>query len=294
MLLRVTVEARAEGGQIAEVLSSLPAESRPIFFGHGESDKAGRIDDTNAFERFLKKSQSGFILRRSGCSYGVRMAAGKPLICDCFLDVSPAAAKTVLMHLARARPVFGFACEPKEYEERNRVFAQVGTAKIESWVGRDTTRYLPGFYWLTLISQTVLESARLDLKLIREYAVAEISPEEGVLVFQFYDAPQDWRSNLRMSELYSRTDSVFKIEDIRPQVAAAGDLASLRQILANWRSRWGGRQHSKRGGQCRDPAWRPTGGSREHLYPSHIRGARQASYCHCGMLRCTRTPDLGP
>jgi hypothetical protein len=68
----------------------LPAPLRPMHFSHEEkrASDADRLDDRKRLADFVAKSKSGFFLLGTGLTYSVRIATGKPLVCDCFIDVA--------------------------------------------------------------------------------------------------------------------------------------------------------------------------------------------------------------
>jgi hypothetical protein len=140
--------------QVLAALTTLPTPLRPFYFSHEEkiSSNLDIIDDCKRFSEFLKKAKSGFFLLGSSVTYSLRVSQGKPLICECFIDVEIESVTQLLKHMAIPQLIFGFACDPGEREARNRVKVKLGENLIESWVGRNVHKYLPGFYWLTLLS----------------------------------------------------------------------------------------------------------------------------------------------
>ena len=48
---------------------------------------------------------------------------------------------------------FGFVAEWEEYLHRNQHIYPLLHGKVQSWVGRDFTRYLPGLHWTTALSR---------------------------------------------------------------------------------------------------------------------------------------------
>jgi len=132
--------------------AGLPLPLRPIYFSHEENvgRDADRIEDQKRFAAFVAKSKSGFFLLGPAVTYSTRIASARPVACDCFIDVEPEIAEQFLVHMSKFQPLFGFACSPGERERRNRVTTHQGVNAIESWVGRDTQKYLPGLYWQTL------------------------------------------------------------------------------------------------------------------------------------------------
>lgn len=235
------IEAGLEfDGEIDRVLAAfiaLPPPLRPAYFSHEEKivDTGDRVDDQKRFAAFRARSQSGFFLLNEGVTYSLRFATGKPLICDCFLDVQPEIAKQFLVRMSTARPLFGFACAPAEREHRNRVTVQQGSNKIENWVGRDTRKNVPGFYWLTLLSETLAKRHGVSSAAIEAVAHEHIALEDGQHLFRFYERPEDWQETNAVTELCASLPGVFSIDEVKPQLSAAKNFLELNSMLRDWR-----------------------------------------------------------
>ncbi len=227
-------------GAIARVVrafTDLTAPLRPVYFSHDEkpASVADRIDDQTRFSAFVTKSESGFFLHGPGVTYSVRNAAGKPLICDCFLDLAAETAEQFLAYMATAKPVFGFACAPGEREQRNRVTATLGVNTIESWVGRDTSKYVPGFYWLTLLPDTLAKQHGIPLRAVEAVAHEHINLDGGQHLYRFYERPEGWQETPAVAELCATLSGVFDVEKVKPQLLAAKSFSDLNALLRQWR-----------------------------------------------------------
>ena len=223
--------------RLVKAFIDLPAQLRPVHFSHEEkpASDADRIADSKRFSAFVSKSKSGFFLLGSGLTYSVRIATGKPLICDCFLEVAPEAAEYFLRHMSKAMPIFGFACAPGERERRNRVTTQQGASKIESWVGRDTQRYVPGLYWLTLLPEALARQHGLPLAAVSALARQHIDLGNGQHLFRFYERPEEWQETSVVTDLIATLPGVFDVEKIKPQLIAATNFLDLNALLREWR-----------------------------------------------------------
>lgn len=223
---------------VLKTLADLPAMLRPIYFSHDEkvANDADRIGDQDRFSAFVARSKSGFILfGPSGVSYSIRIAEGNPLICDCFLDVAAEAVEYFLKHMSKARPIFGFACMPAERERRNRVTTQQGLNKIESWVGRDTQRYVPGLYWLTLLPEPLARQHGVSLSAVGAIAQEHVELEGGQHLFRFYERPEDWQGTSTVTDFSASLPGVFNVEKIKPQLMVAKNFLELNALLREWR-----------------------------------------------------------
>src|SRR5215831_1788469 len=140
---------------ILSVLLSLPVALRPTHFSdeEGVATKRVPITETKHFEAFVEENRTiGFFLFAPGILYDISFKRQR-LICGAEINGSPAIAKDLLVHMAAAHPIFAFACAPEERKRRNRIVMKQGINTIESWLGRDTEKYIPGLYWLTMLSE---------------------------------------------------------------------------------------------------------------------------------------------
>lgn len=236
-MIEAGLEFETDIDSVLAAFAALPPPLRPSYFSHEEKivDTTDRVEDRGRFAAFRARSQSGFFLLNDVATYSLRVATGKPLICDCFLDVQPELGRKFLIHMAVAHPLFGFVCAPEEREHRNRVTVHQGNNKIEGWVGRDTRKNIPGFYWLTLLSEELVERHRVSLTAIEAVAQEHLPLEGGRHLFRFYDRPEDWQKTNAVTELCSSLPGVFDVAKVKLQFLAAKNFLELHEILQNWR-----------------------------------------------------------
>jgi hypothetical protein len=137
--------------------------------------------------------------------------------------------------MAVANPIFGFACAPEEKQAKNRVTTKQGANTIESWVGRDTRKYVPGLYWLTLLPAALAERHGVSLAAIEGVALEHVELQGGQHLFRFYEEPENWRSASGIAAQGTFLPGVFDIERVRPQLEAAKNFLDLNTIITNWK-----------------------------------------------------------
>ncbi len=73
---------------VLSAFADLPAQWRPTHYRHEEApaSESDRIDNTERFARFVSENKSGFFLLGSGISCNLRIATGKPPLCECLVD----------------------------------------------------------------------------------------------------------------------------------------------------------------------------------------------------------------
>lgn len=221
--------------QLVSKLLSLPPELRPSHHSLGEDEKGQLINDPMGFANSLKERSPGPYLTGDRCSYDISLAAPKPIICHGCLDVEPALAKQFMMEMASLNPIFGFACMQEERYQRNRVTTQQGINTIESWVGRDTQKYVPGFYWLTLLPDALVKQHDIQLAVVEAVAQEHIELEGGQRLLRFYERPEDWQKTAAVTELCASLSGVFDVDKIRPQLSAAKNFLDLNSMVREWK-----------------------------------------------------------
>lgn len=222
---------------VLAVFAGLPPELRPAHFSHEEriNKDADRIDNQKRFADFISKGKSGFFLLGPAVTYSFRIASGRPLVCDCFLDVSPELVELFLEQMSKAHPIFGFACSSGERERRNRITVQQGLNTVESWVGRDTRKYIPGFYWLTLLPEALAKQHGIPLSAVESAAKKHIALEGEQHLFRFYERPDDWQEASNVDELCKSLPSVFAVEKVKSQLSTANSFLELNSLLREWK-----------------------------------------------------------
>jgi hypothetical protein len=221
---------------VLERLLTLPQELQPTHQSLGEDEIGTAIGDVNRLFQYSESNQGGFYLKNSNVLYDIRNSRNETLICNGYFDKTPPSlVKCFLIHMAAVIPIFGFACAPEEKEAKNRVTNKQGLNTIESWVGRDTRRYIPGLYWLTLLSAALVEKHGVSLSVIERVALEHIELGGDQHLFRFYEKPEDWRSAAAVAELCSSLPGVFDVEKIRPQLEAAENFLDLNALIRNWK-----------------------------------------------------------
>ena len=236
-MIEAGLEFQGDLDGVLRAFVTLPARERPLYFSETEDGSAAdRLSDQVRFAMWAENHKDGFFLLAPGLAYNIRVADGKPILCDCFLHAEPAVAREFLEHMASASPTFGFACAPEERAHRNRVTYRSSSGSVDAWVGRDTQRYLPGLYWLTLLSPALAERHALALDAIVTVAEEASTAGAGLHLFQLFQRPEQWRAFAdRIDRLCASQAGVFDVSKVRPLVTAARSFLELTDLLADWR-----------------------------------------------------------
>lgn len=249
---------------LVETLKTLPAVIRPVYYtkDEGKINKANRLDDEARFRAFLKANPSGFFLYtedRTCIDITATSAAGVHYS-DVTLwlaeGLSNELATTFLKHLAIHKPAFGFACDyqipvpdtngsyvigqrgvPSEYHHRNRFYITLGKNNIEDWIGRKLDKFIPGVYWLTLLSDGLLAKHDVKLAVFESEAVSTESLGDGSLhLLKFFETPKEWKENAeRLDDLCERVEGVFSRRSVEAAVAGVTNYLEYDVTITNWR-----------------------------------------------------------
>jgi hypothetical protein len=218
--------------------ATLPDAVRPVHFSKNETpdNAADHVSERARLLSFAQENGSGFFLLSPTVTYSIRIAAGRPIVCDCFLNVGSPEVRAFMVHMAAADPAFGFACLADERTHRNRIVHKVGDQAIEGWVGRDIRKYLPGFYWMTLLSETLATKHGLPVERLDEAAREHLKPKTGQHLFVFFERPEEWTQHTeRLDALCASLRGVFSKRAVLPQLAGAKNVIEVTSVVAMWR-----------------------------------------------------------
>ena len=226
---------------VIRAFCELPEKLRPTHYSFGEDEPDKLLLDVDNFPESLVDSGMGPMLKGSNVEYVIEFyydrIGGKPvkkIICFCDLKVRSALAQLFLVCMAKAQPLFGYACSEKERHHRNRIVVQQNKITIESWVGRDLRKYVSGFYWLTLLSDVLVERHDIPLLEVKKIALDHKELEGGQHLFRFYERPEDWKSTDDVSKLCTLLPNVFNVDKVRSHVMAAKNYREVKSVLREW------------------------------------------------------------
>lgn len=234
----IWAEFKFDSGVIRQILRqffSLPDTLRPTHHSLGEDERGQYIADPTAFIEAVNDDQRpGPYLTNRHCSYSIDLSE-QNITCLCEIDVEPGLAKQFLLHMAAARPKFAYACMFEELRHRNRTKIELGVNSIESWVGCDIRKNIPGFYWLTLLSEDLAQKHGVSLSAVEEVALEHIRLEGDQHLFRFYDHPEDWKNTDRVAHLCSLLPGVFDIGKINSLLTTVKTYAEYDALISKWR-----------------------------------------------------------
>jgi hypothetical protein len=164
------------------------------------------------------------------------LATPKPIICHGYIDVDPALVQEFMAEMAGLNPIFGSACMQEERYQRNRVTTRLDAkTTVESWVGRDTQKYVPGFYWLTLLPDALAKQHDVPLSEVKKVAQEHLELEGGQHLFRFYERPEDWQMKSTVIELCASLPGVFNVEKVKAQLPTVKNFLELNSMLRDWK-----------------------------------------------------------
>lgn len=218
-----------------KTILGLPEMLRPTTVSLAEDEAAAPIGDVDVFLQTFKMPSIGVYLENSTVMYDLRRSSRSTWIVGADLDAIPdAAVKDFLIRMAVTHPIFGFACAEEEREHRNRITTKFGINTMESWVGRDTRRYIPGLYWWTLLPASLAEQHGIPLSILVDAAQEHIELEGKQHLLRFYDKPEEWQSAAFMADLYHSCPGIFDVEKLRPKLQGVETFLEINAILHDW------------------------------------------------------------
>ncbi len=246
--------------QVIDSLQALPTHLQPRYFSEEETLKSKKDEVVNKkrLEKFIACNPAGFILFADACLYdlSIHERGYSKIYCDVEDEVLYSYIPLLFQTLASVTPIFGFAGENQErlpdadgsyvithekvsseHDHRNTYFITLGMNHIESGIGHDLDKYIPGIYWYTLLSDELLNKHHVDLaSLSAEVISAETLGDGSLHLLKFYENPGDWRENAeRLDTLCERTDGVFSRRSVESAVSGVSNYLEYNDIIAEWR-----------------------------------------------------------
>ena len=230
--------------RIIDALSSLPVEIRPMYFGDTENLKNDRdkISNIQRFEKFLRKNETGFFLFSQDCRYDLNLRDYDFSVM--YIDfemkkleaVTIAKIESILTSITAADPVFGYAADSDERNHRNLLTIQIGQNQIEDWVGRDLKKYIPGFYWMTILSNGLIKKYDIDVTKLINKAQDAKPLDHTHFIINFFEDPADWKTYaIEIDQLCQNTAGVFSISDVKSSINGISNYLQYSDIVSEWR-----------------------------------------------------------
>lgn len=154
---------------ILDILLKLPEPFRPTKFSHYERqvrNKEDLIANKKRFEKFKEDNPLGYFLFAPKCKYNISNYSKSPLEVDVYRTRGKEDFKKteeILKNLASEKTIFGFLCSRAELKNRNYCYIDLRDVpgskftSISGFIGRDLGKYIPGVYWVTIVSGELLE-----------------------------------------------------------------------------------------------------------------------------------------
>lgn len=223
-------------------LQRLPDPIAPLYFTEDEGKiiKKNVLSNWSRFSDFLKENTLGFILYAENKAFSFDISTRSVGYDEILLYLEDQSSHglipTFFRTLAGQEPVFGFACDEKEYDHRNRHYKTIGPNHIEAWIGRRLEKYISGVYWYTLLSDKLLSQHHVNLSELASEAISnEASGNGSVHLLRFFEEPEDWQQNVgRLDDLCKRVDGVFSRYTVDAAMTGVTTLSEYDEALAQW------------------------------------------------------------
>jgi hypothetical protein len=220
-------------------MRSLPEGLRPIRYSSDESNSKGEgaIGDEEKFRKFMDRNKYGFFLFSPALKINVNLRP-KNGFCNVHIEtvhdsLSEHDIVILMKALANSEAVFAMACATEEYHYRNLYRREVGSSSFEAWVGRDLSRYLPGLYWLTVLSR---RHASLVPRIRAALAVEVVPIGSGHWLVKLFGKPETWPEHApRIDDWLCSNPDVFCKRRAEQQLDAAPNIAALSLVAQEWR-----------------------------------------------------------
>jgi hypothetical protein len=222
--------------EILDTLLSMPGDLHPTHHRYGEGERWTSIETSRKVQEYdiSGYGSGGITLRAPRATYDLWFFDTVPSFCDGY-RIAPSLAQEYLAGMAKARPVFGYCCTHEEEKDRN--FFQLGTVRpdgVTAYLGRDTEKFIPGLYWLTLISESLATKHDVPLNLLEEISLEHVDLGSGLHLFRFYDRPEDWQSDTKVKALAASLPGIFNRQNVMSEFRFGMGFNELVDLMHKW------------------------------------------------------------
>jgi hypothetical protein len=196
------------------------------------------VGNMSEFDAFAAGNPLGYCLFAKRCHYEV--AAWDP----------KAEFHTVFAYFAKSWPTeeealalfscghdlleFGFACHCDEYLHRHELKTSTFQGVLQSQIGLDLGKYVPGLYWRTLISHEILRRHGLDFSSL-EAGQIDSSFSEGHVLLKFGVSAESWREQAKLVDgLCAKHEGIFDIGPVRKAARWVWTLNGNSRLVDRW------------------------------------------------------------
>ncbi len=201
----------------------LPKQVALIHVGEdeGKISKRNILGSDEQFSRFVADNDTGFFLFSDFVSADVNLSTskGKPNVYY-FQDDNPCEllvsnSYKIIDSFSKTNALLVRACLDEELTYKNNVTVKLDIGKVESWVGRDIARYIPGIYWLNWISDSYAAMLNLDMSEIASNLDAPIERVGHGNMFRVSEDPRSWKEKLpAIRDMASKNERIFYVDKV--------------------------------------------------------------------------------
>ena len=222
---------------VVGALCSLPEPLRATRHCLGEDEVAQPIEDVAMFLRSLSSDQLGPMLRAKGARYTVSAPGDKRVECMCQFNArAMPRVRDFMERMAALKPAFGFASAWAENAHRNQIDVRLRLYRVQVFLGQDICKYVPGLYWLTLLSEALAERHGVPLSEVRQAALEDVDLGGGQRLFRFHDDPAKWRERAdEIDAVCAAVPGIFNIADVRARLVGVTEEREYEAIVDPWR-----------------------------------------------------------
>ena len=223
--------------KVLEILLILPEAIRPTHFSDRDDvvNSKNLISDKNRFKTFLEKNSTGFFVQGKNGIYNLNISSKK---IDLYLpDKFQEYIQTFFEAITPLNPDFAYAADDEEREHRNRCYKTIGINQIESWVGRDINKYVPGLYCCTLLSKNLLDKHNINLKILLDAATSHkiLDREEQFHFFRFFENTKMWKTEAqKLDQLCFQVEGIFSIKNVIDATEDIDNYLDYSDIISEW------------------------------------------------------------
>ena len=230
----INLEINIDQKFLKETLSVIADSSdRPAYYSIAEDGK--RFPIANAVGIIPIIGQSGCFLWGNKTVFDIRISAKQ--IAIIFVASEDAdIIESLALGFSKLPLFFGYACDREERIHRNRISKKMNYGVEEAWVGRDYNRYLPGIYWITLVSNILMEHFGIGVEALKGVAKYYSTSDDKTWLIRLYQRPSEWEQKAHLIDNWcAKTVNCFSKERAEADLERAETFLDVSTVIGRWK-----------------------------------------------------------
>lgn len=240
--VKITIKNVLTPSQVLDLVPAFPEAIRPTTYGEAENTSVKNqkpLADREEFKKFAEAKPNGYVLFL-GRSFDIDFdfaSKAKKVFCPEIKNATREDIDDLFRAVSNYSPIFGFAADYDEYRHRNFLEVEISLGTAELWIGRDETKYIPGLFWKTYVSDSLLARHNLNVELFHfDDLDTQIERMGNGYLLTFFDDPAKWKAFAPiLDKKCEKIDGLFSRTVVETALANATTVKENEEIVYRYK-----------------------------------------------------------